>query len=256
VQFVNNSVQFLDRAFADIDRLQRSYAELRDAAAAGHLTPELMDRVADAEDVADVEYLRERVPQAIERSFHGLERVAKIVGAMRSFAHPPTTDREPVDLCDVVKKSLVVSANEYKYVADLNVELDELPLVQANTGDLNQIVLNLIVNASHAIADAVGESGGRGAITIRTRVHDGQAEIQIADTGGGIPPDIAERVFDPFFTTKEIGRGTGQGLTISRTLVERHHGQIYFESRPGEGTTFTVALPIATSDEQTRGLAA
>jgi signal transduction histidine kinase len=149
-----------------------------------------------------------------------------------------------------------VTANEYKYVADLTVELAELPRVHANTGDLNQIVLNLIVNASHAIADVVGESGERGAITIRTQVRDGQAEIQIADTGGGIPPDIAERVFDPFFTTKEIGRGAGQGLTIARTLVERHHGQISFESRPGDGTTLTVALPIATDVEQTRGLAA
>jgi two-component system, NtrC family, sensor kinase len=139
-----------------------------------------------------------------------------------------------------------VAANAYKYAADVTTELGDLPLVVCNGGDMNQVFLNLIVNAAHAIEDRVGDSGRRGTITIRTRRDGDNVVVSIADSGGGIPAEIARRIFDPFFTTKDVGRGTGQGLAIARTMVvERHAGTLTFDSEPGHGTTFHVGLPIA-----------
>jgi two-component system, NtrC family, sensor kinase len=139
-----------------------------------------------------------------------------------------------------------VASSEYKYVAELETDFGDLPPVLCNGGDLKQVFLNLIVNAAHAIEEArSGEEDARGTIRIRTRAAGDHALISIADTGCGIPADVADRIFDPFFTTKEVGRGTGQGLAIARTfVVERHGGSLTFETAPGEGTTFHVRLPI------------
>jgi two-component system NtrC family sensor kinase len=204
---------------------------------------EQLERVAEAAEQADLGYLRERVPGAWDRTFAGINQVAAIVGAMRTFGHP-TTDKAQVDINAAIRDMLIVTANQYRYVADVHTELDELPPVVCNAGDLNQVLINLIVNAAHAIADVVGDSDRRGTIEIRTcEARDG-VEITIGDTGGGIPADVAGRVFDPFFTTKEVGRGTGQGLAISRAIVsERHSGSITFTTEVGRGTAFTVWLP-------------
>jgi PAS domain S-box-containing protein len=244
IQYISNSVDFLDGAFADIAQLQHAYATLLDAAARGDVDVELLARVSAAEETADIEYLRERIPAALERSHDGLARVAKIVGAMRVFGHPPTSGTAPVDINAAIENTLVVAASEYKYVADLTTDLDDLPPVLSNGGDINQVLINLIVNASHAIADIVDGTAQRGAIHIRTHVQDDHAVITIADTGGGIPAEIADRVFDPFFTTKELGRGTGQGLAIARTIIDRHDGELTFTTRAGDGTTFTIRLPL------------
>ena len=178
-----------------------------------------------------------------------------IVAAVRTFARPPTTQMEPVDVNEAINNTLLVAANEYKHVAEVTCELGEIPLIQGNAGDLNQVLLNLIVNASQAIADVVGHSGGLGSLQIRTEAEEDAVTITIADTGGGIPAEIAERVFDPFFTTKEVGRGTGQGLAISRTIIDRHHGQITFETVAGEGTVFTIRLPVASPEPGRSALA-
>jgi PAS domain S-box-containing protein len=244
IQYVSSSVDFLDRAFADIAQLQEAYAALRDAAACAGAEPEALTRIEKAEEAADLEYLRERVPAALERSRDGLERVAKIVSAMRVFGHPSTNGTAPIDVNAAIETTLVVAACEYKYVADVTTDLGDVPLALSNGGDINQVLINLIVNAGHAIADTVGDSGERGAIHIRTCVEDDDLVITIADTGGGIPAEIADRVFDPFFTTKEVGRGTGQGLSIARTIVDRDGGELTFATRPGEGTTFTIRLPL------------
>jgi PAS domain S-box-containing protein len=245
VQFVGSSVDFLDDAFTDIVELQGVYAILRDAAARGAVDGELLARVSAAEETADLEYLRERVPAALERSRDGLSRVAKIVGAMRVFGHPPTSGSAPVDINAAIENTVVVAAGEYKYVADLTTDLGDIPPVLGNGGDLNQVLINLIVNASHASADVVFAGSERGEIHIATRVDEDWAVITIADTGGGIPAEIADRVFDPSFTTKDVGRGTGQGLSIARTIVLRHGGELTFATRPGDGTTFTIRLPLA-----------
>jgi two-component system, NtrC family, sensor kinase len=214
-------------------------------------------RAADAEQDADLEYLAERVPQAFDRAVYGIDRVAAIVRAMRQFAHP-TTERAPIDVNEAIQTTLIVATNEYKYVADVDLELGDLPLVTANAGDLHQVFLNLIVNAAHAIESSLKDSDEeRGTITVRTRAEGSSVEITIADTGCGIPAEIAGRVFDPFFTTKPVGRGTGQGLAIAHTIVvERHQGTIGFGRAPGGGTVFRIVLPVGTpatgSDAETR----
>jgi PAS domain S-box-containing protein len=244
IQYVSSSMDFLDGAFADMAELNEAYAALREAAARAGVDPDALTRITEAEDAADLEYLRERVPAALERSRDGLKRVAKIVGAMRVFGHPSTNGTAPVDVNAAIENTLIVAASEYKYVADVTTDLGDIPAVLSNGGDINQVLINLIVNSCHAIADAVGDGGERGRIDIRTSLDGGAAIITIADTGGGIPAAIADRVFDPFFTTKEVGKGTGQGLAIARTIIDRDGGELTFETRPGEGTTFTIRLPL------------
>ena len=257
IQFVSDTNRFLDNAFADLQVVLDAYAELLAAEQQGAVTPELVRRVEEAEEIADVEYLRTRIPEAFVRSFDGIQRVAKIVAAMRAFAHPPVPERSLVDINDSVQNTLIVATNEYRYVADVVTELGEVPLVECNGSDLNQVLLNLIINAADAIAEVVGQSDDRGRIVVRTQSEGDDVLISISDSGAGIPEEIADRVFDPFFTTREVGRGTGQGLTVSRSLVvERHHGTLTFETRAGKGTTFTIRLPIRSSRRRGRVAAA
>jgi PAS domain S-box-containing protein len=243
VQFIGDSLSFLHSAFGDLMALVGVYDELKRSTEHGAPPPELLQRVTDAETVADVEYLTERLPAAFERTVDGVQRVATIVRARREYGHPPSTDFVPIDLNAVIENTLIVATSEYKYVADVTTELGELPPVVCNRGDINQVVLNLIVNAAHAIADVVGKTGERGRITIRTALENESVRISIADTGPGIPAAIGERIYEPFFTTKPVGRGTGQGLAITRTIVERHDGTISFDTIAGAGTTFHIILP-------------
>ena len=243
VQFIGNSVTFLKRAADKLLTLTNVYHELLH-------TEEPLDkeerqrRAVAAEEDSDLEYLTERIPPAIERALDGIQRVSEIVRAMRQFAHP-STERTLIDVNEGLQTTLIVARNEYKYVADIELDLGELPLVMASGGDLNQVFLNLIVNAAHAIEARVLDTDQRGTITVRTRADDAGVLITVSDTGCGIPAEITGRVFDPFFTTKPVGRGTGQGLAIAHTIiVERHHGAINFEPNPGGGTTFRVRLPL------------
>jgi signal transduction histidine kinase len=245
IQFVSGSIDFIAEAFADIEQLLDAYSLLLEAAARAGADPEALARVAQAEQIADLDYVRERVPAALERCHDGLARVAKIVAAMRVFGHPATNAMEPVDINAAIENTLVVAASEYKYVAEVVTELGELAPVLTNTGDINQVLINLIVNASHAIADVVKDTEQRGEIQIRSRLEDDRAIVTITDTGTGIPVEIIDRVFDPFFTTKEVGRGTGQGLSIARTIIDRDGGELTFDTQPGHGTTFTIRLPLA-----------
>lgn len=248
IQFVSDTNRFLDNAFADLQVVLDAYAELLVAEQQGTVTPDLVRRVEEAEEIADIAYLRARIPEAFVRSFDGIQRVAKIVAAMRAFAHPPVPDRSLVDINDAIQNTLIVATNEYRYVADVVTDLGDVPLVECNGSDLNQVLLNLIINAADAIAEAVGSTDARGEIVVRTWNEDDHVLISVTDSGTGIPAEIADRVFDPFFTTKEIGRGTGQGLTVSRSLVvERHHGSLTFETELGKGTTFLVRLPVRSS---------
>jgi len=164
---------------------------------------------------------------------------------MKEFAHPGAKEMSSVDLKQSILRTLTVARNEYKYVADVETELGEIPDVMGHEADLNQVFLNVIVNAAQAIADVVKDSGAKGRITIRTWREGDDAVIAIADTGKGIPGEIRDRIFDPFFTTKEVGRGTGQGLAIARSVVvDRHGGSLTFESEVGKGTRFYIRLPI------------
>ena len=248
MQFVGDGIRFLAESFDGLDRLVAEYRALCTEAAAAPLdAAAVAARIEDAEHTADLEYLRERVPAALDRTLEGVGRVATIVAAMKDFGRPGQAQQELADLNAALESTLVVAQSEFKYVADLDVALGSLPLVLCNLGELNQVFLNLVVNAAHAIAD----SGKRGVIGIRSWLQDGAAVIVIADTGVGIEPDLRERIFDPFFTTKAVGRGTGQGLAISRSIVvDKHGGSLTVDSEVGRGTAFTIRLPLAASGER------
>jgi signal transduction histidine kinase len=163
---------------------------------------------------------------------------------MKAFAHPGGEQKDLADLNEAIRNTLIMANSEIKLVADVELALGALPPVWCNLGDINQAVLNLVVNAAHAIGEAVATGRGRGTITVRTRADEGVIVVEIQDTGNGIPPEIADRVFEHFFTTKPVGVGTGQGLALAYTLIhDRHEGTIAFTSEPGVGTTFTVRLP-------------
>jgi PAS domain S-box-containing protein len=252
VQFVSDSVNFLKDAFADLMSVIEGQRQVR--ACAEGLPAPLPDalalafrRAAEGEAASDLPYLEENIGPSIDRALEGLERIATIVRSVKEFAHPPSAEKLLTDLNQAVMTTLTIARSEYKYVADVETRLGELPAVPCLPGEINQAILNVIVNASHAIAERRAGTAGRGHITIETRrVGEAEVEISIADDGGGIPEPIRHRIFDPFFTTKEVGRGTGQGLYLCRaTIVEKHGGTLTFETETGQGTTFFLRLPVA-----------
>jgi len=205
-------------------------------------------RAAEAERAADLDYIIENAPAAIDSALEGLGRIATIVRSMKEFAHPDQPQKMIGDLNQAIRSTLVIAHNEYKYVAELDAQFGDLPPVPCYLGEINQVVLNLLVNASHAIADVVKGTGGLGKLTVRTRLDGDTVEISIADTGTGIPESARDKIFDPFFTTKEVGKGTGQGLAIARSvIVNKHGGTLHFETECGKGTTFFIRLPIDAS---------
>jgi signal transduction histidine kinase len=244
-QYIGDNTRFLQDVFRDLDGLLERYATLLQATKAGMVTEALIQDIETAETTIDVAYLREEIPQAIQQSLEGVERVATIVRAMKDFSHPGGEEKTAIDLNKAIESTITVARNEWKYVADMVTDLDPtLPLVPCFPGPLNQVVLNIIVNAAHAI---VGGRRGpdKGTITLTTRQDGDWAEIRIADTGCGIPESIRDRIFDPFFTTKDVGKGTGQGLAIAHDVVVRKHaGTLTFETVEGCGTSFIIRLPL------------
>ncbi len=244
LQYVGDSVAFLKDAVDDLWTVTSTYHELLHSEnAIDH--EERKRRAVAAEDEADLEYLGERIPAAFSRTVDGLARVTSIVLAMKRFSHPPSTEAAPADLNEGITTTLAVCRNEYKYVAEVELELGDLPAVRCNIGELNQVFLNLIINAAHAIEEKVAGTGERGTIRIATRLEGNEAVVEIADDGAGIPPELQDRIYEPFFTTKEVGKGSGQGLALARaTVVEQHAGTLTCASALGAGTTFTVRLPL------------
>ncbi len=244
MQFIGDNVHFLREAFDDLLGLIEHYATLKDAVRKGDDNPAPLAAIEEAEEIADLDYLKEHAPRAIERTLDGISRVCSIVSAMKVFSHPQN-DKAPIDINAAIQTTLTVVRNEYKYVAEVDTEFGDLPLVPCHGGDMNQVFLNLIVNAAHAIEASQKDGDGLGRIRIQTWCEDGLAVIAVSDTGGGIPEAIRHRIFDPFFTTKEVGRGTGQGLSLVRTIVvDKHGGTLNFETEPDHGTTFFVRIPI------------
>jgi len=245
IQFVSDNIGFLREALPGlIDTIGKYRAVATTACAHGDFEAAVAAaRAAEAE--ADIDYVLAKGPGALDDALHGLGRVAAIVRSMKEFAHPDRNEKTLVDLNRAVENTLMVAASECKYVADVRTELAPLPLVYCNAGEINQAVLNLVVNAAHAIRDLVGQTGAKGTITVCTR-HDGsEVEIAIRDTGTGIPRAIRDKIYDPFFTTKEVGRGTGQGLAITRSVVvDKHGGSLRFHTQTGAGTTFFLRIPI------------
>jgi PAS domain S-box-containing protein len=247
MQFIGDNLHFAQAAVGDVlSLLEMQRSALADASREGP-SPAKLAELAQAEIDLDFDYAREALPTAIERSLGGVERVTKIVRAMKAFAHPESDNLTPTDLHSLIESTVMVATNEWKYVADVELALDaSLPQVPCIGGELNQVILNLIINASHAIADVVGSSGNKGKISISATCTDTHAELRVKDTGTGIPEHARSRVFEPFFTTKEVGKGTGQGLAMAyNCIVKRHRGTIDFETELGVGTTFVIRLPLS-----------
>jgi signal transduction histidine kinase len=206
----------------------------------------LLKEIEAARGELDVEYLMQEIPVALAQSLEGIDRVAKIVGAMKDFSHPNGAEKSCIDINHAIESTLTVARNEWKYVANLETNFDKaLPPVPCLPGEFNQVILNLVVNAAHAIADVIKGTDKKGTIRVSTAKAGEWVEVRISDSGTGIPKEAQPRIFEPFFTTKEVGKGTGQGLAISRSvIVEKHGGTIVFETDEGKGTTFIIRLPL------------
>jgi signal transduction histidine kinase len=248
LQYVGDSVHFLRDSFSDLLGVTGAFRRCVDALAAipGH--EDLLAQAEDAQERGDLEYLTESVPRGLERALKGIEHVSSIVRALKEFAHPGQKEKTPGDLNRALKNAIIVCRNEYKFVADVHTELAEIPPVLCDLSELNQVFLNLLINAAHAIGEVVKGTEGKGSIRVSTRQVGDTVRVTIGDTGGGIPDTIRERVFDPFFTTKPVGKGTGQGLAIARSIVvDKHGGKLSFDTEIGRGTNFYIDLPIGTS---------
>jgi signal transduction histidine kinase len=215
--------------------------------ARGALSPHEDAALRGVESRGDLDFVFAEGPAAVERTLRGVDRVAEIVRALRAFAHPDDGAMAPADLNRAVRDAVVIARGEYKHSAEVELQLDpELPLVTCNLGQINQVLLNLLVNAAHAVEAKPRE--GLGCIVVRSWLQGDSVCVSVRDDGTGIEPSIRGRIFDPFFTTKPIGKGTGQGLALVHSFVEVNHGgQLSFDSVVGEGTTFVIRLPCRSA---------
>ena len=256
IQFIGDNLQFINDSFETIDQLLKRYARLHEAACAIDALNSESAALSEAIEDAELDFLRDELPSAIDQSLAGIQQVARIASAMKTFARRGADQKEVADINQAIDMTAAISRNEWKYDADLELSLDpDLPKVVCHIGELSQVWLNLIVNAAHAIR--AKPDLPRGLITVTTRAGDGMIDVTIADNGTGMANDISARIFEPFFSTKGSGEGSGQGLAICRAIVtEQHGGDIELWTEPGQGSRFTVRLPIkaetgmpATSEE-------
>jgi CheY-like chemotaxis protein len=244
----------LQTSFQDELKLIQKYEELFSAASRGAIPGELLTEVGAVRELTDWSYLQEEIPKAMDQMLEGLGRVSTIVRSMKEFSHVDrSNEKSPADLNRALESTLIVARNEWKYVADVETDFGPLPLVVCHLGDLNQAFLNIVVNAAQAIEDQVKGTSKKGKICVQTRQDGDWVEINISDSGSGIPEELRERVFDPFFTTKEVGRGTGQGLPLARAIVvEKHGGTLTFPKHHRPGNDFY--YPASACDcRRTRG---
>jgi signal transduction histidine kinase len=230
VQYANDSVYFIRDAIQELS---------------GHIATQNEFASAKVLSAATLSELQQELPNALDRISTGLTRIAEIARSLREFTHSDYEIMVPVDLTRVIQNTLVVATSEVKYVADVKTRFADLPLVSCYAGQISQVILTLVINAAHAIAQVTKGSSDRGLISITTAQDSACAVISVSDTGGGIPVSIRDRLFEPFVTTKEVGRGIGQGLSMARkVVVQGHGGSISFQSESGQGTTFIVRLPL------------
>jgi signal transduction histidine kinase len=247
MQYIGDNTRFVKESFEAISKVLQGQTELLAAVRANAVTPELLASSEKAVAENDLNFLCAEIPSALAQSLEGVECVSKIVRAMKEFSHPGGKEKKPSDLNRAIESTITVAHNEWKYVAELNLELEpNLPLVPCYVSEFNQCILNLVVNAAHAIGDVVMQQPGtKGLITVITKSDGDHVEVRVTDTGTGIPEAARSKIFDPFFTTKEVGKGTGQGLSIVYTnIVKKHGGTVTFETAMGRGTSFILRLPI------------
>jgi signal transduction histidine kinase len=238
-QYVDGNITFLGERFAKLMPLLEA---LKDRIAA---CPEGVDRLKELADAANLDFLLGEIPAALTEAALGMSHIKKIVAAMKEFSHP-SDDKQATDLNHGIANTVTIARNEWKYVADVEVDLAaDLPHVACFPSEINQVVLNLLVNAAHAVGEVFGGDNGKGKIRVATRRQGADVVIEIEDNGCGIPEANLHKIWNPFFTTKEVGKGTGQGLAIAhRIIVDHHGGTIRVASKIGEGTRFTIRLPI------------
>jgi PAS domain S-box-containing protein len=260
IQFIGDNMRFLSDSFNQVIDLLGMYRQLALSMAENDMADETkhaaIAKARSAENEADLDFLTEEIPRAIEQTLDGIKRVLTIVAAMRDFSHIDERRMAPADLNKAIRSTLTILRNEIKYVADVKTDLDEnLPRVYCCVDEINQALLNLLINAAQSIADVVGGDGrARGLITVTSRQYDKNVLITITDTGTGIKPEIRDKIFDPFFTDKQSGKGTGQGLSLARSIVvQKHGGSLEFETEVGAGTTFTVCLPVEQNPAKRNG---
>ena len=247
-QYVGDNTIFIKESWPAVSDLAHVAQRIDQEAGTGSISPDSTARLRSCIEKADLEYLLKEIPKAIDQSLEGVQRVAKIVRAMKEFSHPGSEDKSALDINRAIETTITVARNEWKYVSEVETRFDpELPFVPCHAGEFNQVILNLLINAAHAIRQVVGDgSGPKGKIVITTRQDQNWVEISIHDTGAGIPEEIQSRIFEPFFTTKPVGQGTGQGLALAHTIIVRKHGgRIWFETVLGKGTTFFIRMPIS-----------
>ena len=248
IQYVGDNMHFLDDMFKEIVLIMGKLNSIVNTAEGGVIPLNDIKQLKQELSDIDVDYLCSEIPTAIEQSLEGISHVSMIVRAMREFSHPGAKEKTSIDINQAINTTVTVARNEWKYVADISLELQsEIPPVSCYPNELNQVLLNLIINASHAIEQKIkdGNENEKGRIIIRTRSLDDRVEIQIEDSGAGIPDEIQNKIYDPFFTTKVVGKGTGQGLSVAyANIVDKHKGQITFNTKQGEGTTFILSIPM------------
>lgn len=249
IQYIRDNTSFVKEEFENLRSLWTEVQGFISATSEIEALDESRKKLTEVITTTDLEYLLEEIPLALTQSYKGAETVARIVRSMKGFSHPGQTEKSPADINEALENTVSISRNEWKYVSDIELKLDpSLPSVLCYLGELNQVFLNLIVNAAHAIEDAKKE--GKGKITIVSKTHSDEVEVSISDTGTGIPPDVIDKIFDPFFTTKDVGKGTGQGLALAHsTISEGHNGRIECDTNPGEGTTFKIYIPTNEQDK-------
>jgi PAS domain S-box-containing protein len=248
IQFIGDNTRFVKESWRSLDPALSLLQSLSNAVAGKAVPSECPGQLNDILEGVDTEYLRQEIPQALDQSLEGIARVAKIVQAMKEFSHPGSDEKQLADINKVILTTLTVARNEWKYVAEVETLLAvDLEFVPCHVSEFSQVILNLLINSAHAIAEVVGDAAkGKGKITVRTIREPDWVEISIQDTGVGIPAQIRSRIFEPFFTTKGVGKGTGQGLALAHaTIVKKHGGRLWFESEVGSGTTFHIQLPVA-----------
>ncbi len=204
---------------------------------------ELKEQSLELRKKLDIEFVSQDIGNLVNESIEGACRVKQIVVDLKDFARIDESCIKEADLNQCIRSTINIVRNELKYVADLNLQLGELPPVYCNVQQINQVITNLLVNAVQAIDK-------HGLITVTTAFKDNNVILSVSDTGKGIQPEILKQIFDPFFTTKPVGKGTGLGLTITYDIVKKHHGEISVESVPGKGTTFTLSLPVQCRAEE------
>ncbi len=249
IQFIGSNIAFLSDAFTDMNDTVVAYRELLERVKDNPELAEIIANIERVEEDTDIEYLEEEVPKAIDQTSHGVERVSQLVLGLKGFAHSADNqEKEKADINQIINNTLVVCRNAYKYVANLEKRLGEIPEIRVHHGDIGQVVLNIVVNAAQAVEENRENPNDMGTITVISECDDQYVTIKISDTGGGIPQKVSERIFDPFFTTKEVGRGSGQGLAIARNIIhEKHGGELTVESQEGKGSTFIVKLPLESA---------